>query len=98
MKFTALSTALALPAIALPAIALGTALSANVAVAETQEGAYLGKTGAEISQTLEQDGYKVRKVEDEDGYLEAYALLDGQRFEIYVDPKTGKVVKVEADD
>ena len=37
----------------------------------------------------------MRKVETEDGNLEAYAVLDRKRFEIYVDPQTGNVVKIK---
>ncbi len=73
-------------------------LSAAVALAAVSKGDYAGKTQDEITKSLEAQGYTVRKVETEDGYLEAYALLDGERYEIYVDTKTGKVVKVEADD
>lgn len=56
---------------------------------------YIGKTRQEISATLKQQGYEVRKVETEDGYLEAYALKNGERFEIYVDPTTGTLVKTK---
>ena len=82
------------------AIGLATAmtLTAAMALAAVSEGDYAGKTEAEITKSLEAQGYKVRKIETEDGYLEAYALLDGARYEIYVDPKTGKVAKIKADD
>ena len=82
----------------LAAAAAALTLPAALALAAVTKGDYAGKTEGEIIQSLEQQGYSVRKVETEDGYLEAYALLDGQRYEIYVDPETGKVVKVEKDD
>ena len=74
------------------------ALPIGLALAAASEGTYAGKTEAEITTSLEQQGYEVRKIEREDGYLEAYALRDGQRYEIYVDPETGKIVEIEADD
>lgn len=79
------------------AIGAGLALTPVLAGA-TAKDEYLGKADAEIRAALEQDGYEVRKIETEDGYLEAYAMRDGQRFEIYVDPESGKVVKIEEDD
>lgn len=74
------------------------ALAAAAALAAVSKGDYAGKTQDEITKGLEAQGYTVRKVETEDGYFEAYALLDGERYEIYVDTQTGKVVKVEVDD
>ena len=61
-------------------------------------GTQAGKTAGEIKATLTGHGYEVRKVETEDGELEAYAVRDGKRFEIYVDPATGAVSKVEEED
>ena len=58
---------------------------------------YIGKSGQEITTTLKEKGYEVRKVETEDGYLEAYALKNGKRFEIYVDLATGVLVKTKRD-
>ncbi len=79
-------------------LAAALTLSAAVALAAVSKGDYAGKTQDEITKSLEAQGYTVRKVETEDGYLEAYALRDGERYEIYVDSQTGKVVKIEADD
>ena len=70
----------------------------SAGLAAVSEGGYAGKTEDEITQSLEAQGYTVRKIETEDGYLEAYALRDGQRYEFYVDPETGKVAKVKRDD
>jgi len=71
------------------------ALLAGTATAAVVNGDYVGKSRTEIAQNLEQQGYEVRKVETEDGNLEAYAVLDRKRFEIYVDPQTGNVVKIK---
>lgn len=53
----------------------------------------------QIKETFTQKGYQVRQVKVEDNGYEVYALdKDGKRFEADVDPVTGAVVKVEADD
>lgn len=75
------------------------ALPAGLAAASSElDGATLGKTADEITASLTGQGYQVRKVKPEDGMLEAYALKDGKRFEIYVDPTTGQVSKVKDED
>lgn len=84
-------------AIATVVTATALALFAGTATAAVVNGDYVGKSKAEIAQSLEQQGYEVRKVETEDGNLEAYAVLDRKRFEIYVDPQSGNVVKIEQD-
>ncbi len=94
MKIPAIVTG----AIASAAIVASLAMPASQALAAVSAGSYAGKTKAEIAKSLEQQGYTIRKVKTEDGYLEAYALLNGVRFEIYVDPTTGKVVKIKQDD
>ena len=89
--------ALARNAVVATTTAAALALFASAATAAVVTGDYVGKSKAEIAQSLEQQGYEVRKVETEDGYLEAYALVDRKRFEIYVDPQSGNVVKIEQD-
>ena len=79
------------------AAAVALALPVGLALAGAAPGDYAGKTEAEITASLQQQGYEVRKIETEDGYLEAYARKDGKRFEIYVDPTSGKVAKIEED-
>ena len=71
-------------------------LSSQVALATSELpdlSGYLGKNREEITLTLKGKGYEVRKVESEDGYLEAYARKNGERYEIYVDPKTARSLK-----
>ena len=82
-------------AIATTTAAAALALLAGTATAAVVNGDYVGKSKAEIAQSLEQQGYEVRKVDTEDGNLEAYAVLDRKRFEIYVDPQSGNVVKIK---
>ncbi|MCF8474092.1 MAG: PepSY domain-containing protein [Emcibacter sp.] len=48
-----------------------------------------------ITQSLTANGYTVRKIEEEDGCYEAYALKDGKKIEIYINPKTGDFVKTK---
>jgi len=72
-------------------------LSATVALAELAVGDYAGLSESEITDSLEQQGYEVRQIEHEDGLLEAYVLLDGTRYEIFVDPDNGDVVEIEND-
>lgn len=55
----------------------------------------LGTSSDEIRASLKDLGYDVRKIEDEDGKIEAYVVKDGKMAEIYVDPKTGKISKIE---
>ncbi|MEH6629671.1 MAG: PepSY domain-containing protein [Halopseudomonas aestusnigri] len=71
---------------------------AGVAFAHSLDGTYVGKSEIEITTLLQDQGYEVRDIEVEDDLLEAYAMKDGMRFEIYVDPNTGNIVKVEEDD
>lgn len=74
------------------------AVPAGLAAADVSQGSYSGKTAAEIRQQLEAQGYQVRKIDADDGYLEAHAVLNDRRYEIKVDPQTGKVIRIELDD
>jgi hypothetical protein len=67
------------------------------ALAEVTVGAMVGHDEAEVRQTLTADGYEVRKVETEDGEIEAYALKDGKKLEVYVDAATGAVTRIKAE-
>ncbi len=80
------------------AVAAAIALSAVPTFAAVVNGDYVGKTAAEITESLEKRGYKVNEIEEEDGNLEAKVVLDGKPFEIYADPRTGKIIEIEEDD
>lgn len=80
------------------AVALALALPLGLAAAAEMVGAQAGKTADEVKASLTAQGYEVRKVEREDGKLEAYAVKNGKRLEIHVDPATGAVTRVEEDD
>ncbi|PCI44309.1 MAG: hypothetical protein COB49_11270 [Alphaproteobacteria bacterium] len=45
-----------------------------------------------VTKTLKEEGYEIRKVEVEDGCYEFYAMKDGKKFEIFINPKNGNVV------
>jgi len=80
-------------------LAAALALPVSFAAASSElDGATLGKTADEIKATLTAQGYEVRKVKPEDGALEAYAVKDGKKYEIYVDPASGAVTKVSDED
>lgn len=81
----------------LSVVAVAPMILASAAIA-VERGDTVGTDGAAIRSALEADGYEVRKIETEDGELEAYALKDGKRYEIHVDPASGKVSRVEEDD
>ena len=81
MKFLAMISALTL---ATPVLAM-----------DLTSDTVLGTTAAEISSSLTEMGYEVRKIETEDGKIEAYVVKDGKMAEVYVDPVTGKVNKLE---
>jgi hypothetical protein len=55
----------------------------------------LGKTMEEVQASLTAMGYEVRKAEMEDGKIEVYFVRDGQMGEVYVNPQTGAVTKLE---
>ncbi|WP_050929104.1 PepSY domain-containing protein [Aestuariivita boseongensis] len=55
----------------------------------------LGTTLDEVQASLTAMGYDVRKAEMEDGQIEVYFIRDGQMGEVYVNPRTGAVSKLE---
>ncbi len=77
------------------AVAAAIALSAVPTFAAVETGDYVGKTVTEITESLEKRGYKVNEIKEEEGNLEAKAVLDGTPYEIYTDPGTGKIIEIE---
>ena len=55
----------------------------------------LGTTMEEVQASLTAMGYEVRKAEMEDGKIEVYFVRDGQMGEVYVNPTTGAVMKLD---
>ena len=85
-------------ALASAAIIAAVALPLGVALAAAQEGDHAGTNADEISEYLSKQGYEVQEIEVEDGKLEAEVVLDGKKYEIYVDTATGNIVKIKEDD
>ncbi len=77
-------------------------LFANVALADTDGACHVNKSDwvskDAVTQKLESEGWKVRKVKMEDGCYEAYALKGDERAEILLNPKTLEVVKIKKND
>ena len=59
-------------------------------------GMELGTTPDAVKTALADMGWEVRKLDMEDGMIEAYAVMGNQMAEIYVNPTTGEVVKVSS--
>lgn len=78
-------------------LAFGLALLAAPSFAEVTTGAMVGHDEAEIRATLTAEGYEVRKVEVEDGEIEAYAVKDGKMLEIYTDAASGLVTEIKGE-
>ena len=79
-------------------IALALAIfAAGIASASDGDGKLDMAKAEQIKTQLTADGYEVRKVEMEDGMYEAYAMKDGERYEIYLDSDLN-IVKSERDD
>ncbi len=68
-------------------------LLAGAAVA-LSTGDYIGKTEAEITESLKKQGYEVLEVDREGDLLEAEIVRDGKEYEISADSHTGKVVEI----
>ncbi len=52
----------------------------------------------QLHEMLRARGYDVRKIKREGSCLEAYAIKDGKRVELYMDPTNGKVVRMKQKD
>ncbi len=63
--------------------------------AELSKDSVLGTTMTEVETNLTSMGYQVRKVETEDGKIEAYFVKGDKMGEVYVSKVTGKVTKLK---
>lgn len=61
-------------------------------------GSTLGTTEEAVRVALTEMGWDVRKLDTEDGMIEAYAVMGAEMAEIYVDPASGEIVKISAND
>ena len=78
--------------------ALFACLSGAALAMELTPGTKLGTDAGAITAALTERGYTLREYERDDGYIEVKAIKDGRRWELKIDPKTGEVSRVEADD
>lgn len=93
-------------ALAAAAIAGGTLLlPLTASAADLAKGDYVGKTKAEITATLEKQGYKINDIDHERGKFEVEVekkadtdAIDPADVELKIDEATGKIVKVEIED
>jgi len=70
------------------------ALSTGVAVADQPGPDWLSMDA--VIKILNNEGYSVvTELEADDGHWEADASKDGKVYEIHIEPKTGKLIKVE---
>lgn len=67
-------------------------LAAPMAMAEEEVDA---ATTEKVTAQLSAEGFEVRKLEIEDGLIEAYVVKDGATSSIFLDPTTFEVVKTE---
>ncbi|GAB4387664.1 PepSY domain-containing protein [Albidovulum sp.] len=77
------------------AIAFASPVFATDSATDVAMDSVLGKTIEEVTASLTQMGYEIRKAEMEDGKIEVYFVRDGKMGEVYVDPETGAVVKLK---
>ena len=73
----------------------GALLASSFSISET--GRATGLDDQIFAWHREAEGYKVRKIDMEDGMIEAYVLKDGQRLELYLDAALN-VVRSKIDD
>lgn len=57
-----------------------------------------GVNDEEIRASLLSQGYEVTKYERERGEIEVYANKDGRRWELKINPRTGNILSLEAED
>jgi predicted small secreted protein len=57
-----------------------------------------GVSDDEVRASLLEQGYDVTKYERERGQIEVYANKDGSRWELKIDPRTGNILSVKAED
>ena len=77
---------------ALPAAALAQTAAAGASLTMDT---VLGTTMDEVKTNLTAMGYEVRKAEMEDGKIEVYFVRDRTMGEVYVNPQTGRITKLE---
>lgn len=57
-----------------------------------------GKSKSEIAEALKRQGYEVEELENEGGFNEVEAAVNGISYEIRVNPNSGIIVDIKEDD
>ena len=57
-----------------------------------------GVSDDQLRASLQALGYEVTSFEREGGEVEVYAMKDGRRWELDIDPRTGGILRIEAED
>lgn len=52
---------------------------------------------AKVTAMLAKQGYRVTKIEADDGHWEGEAIKENARFDFHVDPHSGRITKMEPD-
>jgi len=73
------------------------ALTSYGAMAQVQQGASVGLKISEIARSLEDNGYEIHEIEVKPDRVEVEVIIEGEKLEIKVDPKTGLVTRIERD-
>jgi hypothetical protein len=79
------------------AFAFAFALAAPALAEDLTRETMLGTTLQEVQSNLTAMGYEVRKAELEDGRIEVYVVKGNAMAEIYVDPATGRITRLDMD-
>jgi hypothetical protein len=77
--------------------AVAATVPAFAMAADLSVGQQLGKTEKDVRASLSSMGYEVRKMDDEDGAIEAYAVKGSKMLEVYVDPASGAITRVKGE-
>ena len=77
---------------------LSAALVATPAIAALSVGEQLGTTEEDIRAALEAKGYVVLEIEKEGNEIEVELKMNGEEFEIEVDPRSGAIVEIEGEE
>ena len=88
-----MKAALGIPALA--AILCTTTIPASAAMMCTDAPMEKWMSRDQVAKMFTEKGYDVRKVKREDNCLEVYAIKDGKKMEIYIDPVTGDIVRTK---
>ncbi len=88
-----MKAALGIPAFAAVIVAFAVPASAAMVCTDAPTDKWMAQD--QVAKMFAGKGYEVRKVKREDSCLEVYAIKDGKKMELYVNPVSGKIVKTK---